>query len=78
MVIHSILKPSVKEAGKPYMHRIIIRGGKVDRLIDTEIIPLLSDGQLVSDSFNAESHPPPSRSERHAVPEEGVEAEQIY
>ena len=43
MVADLILKPLAAEATKPYMQGIRLRGGKVDHLIDTEIILILSN-----------------------------------
>ncbi len=55
-----------------------MQGGKVDHLINVEIVLLLSDGHLVSDPLNMGSRPPPAQSEGHTYPERGEKEEQVH
>ena len=78
MVVYSILKPSAAEADKPYTWGIILWGGKFTHLIDQEIVPLLSEGQLVFDLVDLGSHPLPNQSEGRTVLGRGLEEEKLY
>ena len=47
--MHPVLSISEDEETMSYMRGIRMWGGTSDRLIDNEIMPILSDGHLVSD-----------------------------
>ena len=59
--MHPVLSISVEEEAMPYMRGIRIRGGTSDRLVDNEIMPILSDGHFVSDPLERGKDPPISR-----------------
>ena len=56
--MHPILSISAEEEAMPYMRGIRMQGGTSDRLIDNEIMPILLDGNLVSDPLERGQDPP--------------------
>ena len=73
--MHPVLSISAEEDAMSYMRGIRMWGGTSDRLIDNEIMSILSDGHLVSDPLERGQDPPISQPESHIVPGGNVPVE---
>ena len=76
--MHPILGISEEEDAMPYMRGIRWWGGTIDRLIDNEIMLILSNSQLVSSPLDCEQGLLPSRPDSHIVLGGDVPEEQLY